>query len=210
MKAVNLIPADRPGAQTGPVLGSLVSQPLLIGAVVVAVGVAAAMFLAVSSTDKTITKRQAQVAQLDEQLAKLAAEKPAPVAQSGSTAASRLSTVTTVASERNSWDAFLGSVSRVLPEDVWLLSLQAQLPETPTAPAAPPAASAAPAAASGFSITGYTYSHPSVARLMRRLSLVPWLSDVSLVSSAKTAIANHTIYQFTVGANVVSLPEVGQ
>ena len=62
----------------------------------------------------------------------------------------------------------------------------------------------------GFTVTGYTYSHPSVARLMRRLSLVPWLSDVSLVSSAKTAIANRTIYQFTVGASVASLPEVGQ
>lgn len=208
MKAVNLIPADRPGTQKGAGVGSLARQPLLLVAVVLAVGVAAVMFMVVSSTDKKITQRQAEVTQLDAKLAQLAAEQPSSSSSAGSALASRLTAVTTVVSQRNAWDSFLGSVSRVMPEDVWLLNLQAELPALPAAPATPDASSIS--APTGFSITGYTYSHPSVARLMRRLSLVPWLSDVSLVSSAKTAIADRTIYQFTVGANVVSLPEVGQ
>jgi hypothetical protein len=45
--------------------------------------------------------------------------------------------------------------------------------------------------------------------MMRRLELVPWLQDVSLVNSQKSAIDSHTVYQFTLGANFVPLPEVG-
>ena len=205
MKAVNLLPADRPGTQKASPVAAAASQPLVVLAVVLAAGVSAGLFMLVSSADKSIATRQTQVTQLDAKLAQLAA-RPAP-SVTGSTPASHWTAVTTVASARNAWDTFLGSVSRVLPEDVWLLNLSAQLPATPVAAATP---GAPPAAASGFTVTGYTYSHPSVARLMRRLSLVPWLSDVSLVSSAKTSIGDHTIYQFTVGANVVSLPEVGQ
>jgi Tfp pilus assembly protein PilN len=56
--------------------------------------------------------------------------------------------------------------------------------------------------------TGYTYSQPAVARMMRRLDLVPWLQDVTLVSSTKTAINNHKVFQFTLGANFNPLPQV--
>jgi len=47
-----------------------------------------------------------------------------------------------------------------------------------------------------------------VARMMRRLELVPWLQDVNLVSSTKTAINNHKVFQFTLGANFNPLPQV--
>ena len=44
--------------------------------------------------------------------------------------------------------------------------------------------------------------------MMRRLDLVPWLQDVTLVSSTKTAINSHKVFQFTLGANFNPLPQV--
>jgi Tfp pilus assembly protein PilN len=114
--------------------------------------------------------------------------------------------VTTVAGQRMTWDAFLGAFSRLLPEDVWLLSLTADS----SAPASAPASAAGPATTpSALTVTGYTYSQPSVARLMKRLSLLPWLQDVSLVSSSRKLIGNSAVYQVTVNADIVKTPEVG-
>jgi Tfp pilus assembly protein PilN len=74
-------------------------------------------------------------------------------------------------------------------------------PSTASAPAA------SVAGASNFTITGYTYSQPSVARLMRRLALIPWLTDVALVSSSTTTQGTSAVVQFTVGATIVPQPE---
>jgi hypothetical protein len=53
----------------------------------------------------------------------------------------------------------------VLPDDVWISSLSLT-PEN------------------GLSISGTTYSHESVARLLSRLALIPELSNIVLASSA--------------------------
>jgi hypothetical protein len=45
-----------------------------------------------------------------------------------------------------------------------------------------------------------------VARMMRRLELVPWLSNISLVTSATTTIGNSTVYQFTIKGALVTMP----
>ena len=122
--------------------------------------------------------------------------------------------MTSVAEHREPWDGFLSAVSLVMPEDVWLLSMNASGQSATATPA--PAASSSPSSATpapastAFTITGYTYTQPSVARLMRRLALVPWLNGVSLTTSTKTLLGNHQIYQFTLGANVITLPEVGE
>jgi Tfp pilus assembly protein PilN len=183
--------------------------------IVVAAAVAAGVGFAAHSASTTVASRNVAITQLDAQLAKLAAENPQA---SGSTAASQLSVVTTIMQQRASWDGFLGTLSRVVPEDVWLLTISAQEPTTPVAvpwsaapaPATPAPATPAPAVggASSVTFTGYTYSQPSVARMMRRLDLVPWLQGVSLVSSTKTAINNHKVFQFTLGANFNPLPDV--
>ena len=77
-------------------------------------------------------------------------------------------------------------------------------PRTKMAPPPPPSVSSPV-----FTVSGYTYTQPSVARLMRRLRLVPWLSGVSLTTSSKTSLSDRVVYQFTLGANVIPLPEVG-
>jgi Tfp pilus assembly protein PilN len=204
MRAVNLIPPERRGGQRRSSSGSKHREPLLPISIVVAAAVAAGIGFTAHATSSTIASRNAVIGQLDAQLAKLAAEKQQT---SGGGSASELAVVTSIMQQRASWDGFLGTLSRVVPEDVWLLSLSAQ---EPTTGAVPSAATPAPTAGgtSSVTFTGYTYSQPSVARMMRRLDLVPWLQDVSLVSSTKTAINSHKVFQFTLGANFNPLPEV--
>jgi Tfp pilus assembly protein PilN len=198
MRAVNLIPADR-GRKRNASLPSVSLNPLLLLGVVVAVAAVAGVVVETRSANSTVSARQQALRDVEAQIAKV----PKPdVPRPGVT--SRLSVVTAVAPQRTSWDGFLSAVSRVIPEDVWLTTMSA----ASTSPAAVvPGPSTAPVP-NGFSLTGYTYSQPSVARLMRRLTLVPWLSDVSLTTSNKTTLNNHIVYQFTLGANVIPLPEV--
>lgn len=212
MKAANLLPADRRGVKrSAGTFTFLTTRPFLVAAVALAVLAAAVLGFVWRSAHSTVASRNATIAQLDQQLAKLA-PKPADTSGGAATVAARLAAVTAVEAGRNSWDGFMWSLSRVVPEDVWLLNLSGSVPtvtspSTSTSTSTPaPAASAAP---SGFTLTGYTYSQPSVARLMRRLQLLPWLQDVSLVTSTKSSLGDHSVYQFTVGANLIKLPEVG-
>jgi Tfp pilus assembly protein PilN len=218
MKAVNLLPSDHRGPRRASPIEPLVKNPLLVLAIVFAIAVVGGLALMLRSANSTVSSRQATLRQLEDQFARLPKPQPGAVGAQ-QTQAARLSTVTSVAEHRQPWDGFLSAVSLVMPEDVWLLNMNAS-GQSATATPAPAAtsstsstssSSAAPSAAStAFTITGYTYTQPSVARLMRRLALVPWLNGVSLTTSTKTLLGNHTVYQFTLGANVMTLPEVGQ
>jgi Tfp pilus assembly protein PilN len=208
MRAVNLLPRDRTSVQRNSALAGVVREPLLplsIATLVLAVG---GVGLAAHSAGSTVSSRTAQARQLDQQLAAAASAQRQHTTSSGPSRASAAGTLT---AQRTSWDGFLSTLSHVVPEDVWMLSLSAQGSQAGAATPAStdPQASAGSVSPTGFSVTGYTYSQPSVARMMRRLALLPWLRDVSLVTSTKTAIANHTVYQFTVGANFIGIPAVG-
>lgn len=198
MKAVNLIPADRPKSRRKPSRPSVSLNPYVLLALVVVIAVIGGIVVEVRSANSTISERRQTLGDVQTEIAKV----PKPdVPLPG--VISRLGVVTAVQGQRTSWDGFLSAVSRVMPEDVWLNSLSATAPSFTTGAAAP-----APAT-NGFTVSGTTYSEPSVARLMRRLALVPWLSNVSLTSSTKSALADHIVYQFTLGAQVIPLPEVG-
>jgi Tfp pilus assembly protein PilN len=156
------------------------------------------------SASSNAAARNHTIRQLDARLVTLQAQKRST---SATGTASRLSSVTSIAGQRTSWDDFLVTLSRVVPEDVWLLTLSAaEQDATTTTTATPPPASTSSGAPTAVTVTGYTYSQREVARMMRRLELVPWLEDVSLVTSAKSAIADHIVYQFTLGANFVARP----
>ncbi len=213
MKAVNLLPSDHRGPRRPSPIEPLVKNPLLVLAIVFALAVVGGLALQLRSASSTVSSRQATLRQLEDQFARLPKPQPGAVGAQ-QTQAARLTTVTSVAEHREPWDGFLSAVSLVMPEDVWLLSMNAS-GQSATAPVpAAAAGSSTPAtpapASTAFTITGYTYTQPSVARLMRRLALVPWLNGVSLTTSTKTLLGNHQIYQFTLGANVMTLPEVGQ
>ena len=210
MRAVNLIPANQTKARSSKKSrGPGRTLPIVLAVVLLVVAVGGVAYAA-RSASSTVTSRQQQLSALDAQIAKL--PKPAAPSSSGP---GRLGIVQTVAAQRTTWDGFMNAFSRVVPEDIWLLDLTASASTpastasttpTTTTSSTPATPASAPTA---FTVTGYTYSQPSVARLMRRLKLVPWLNDVSLTTSAKTLLNNHLVYQFTLGANVISLPEVG-
>jgi Tfp pilus assembly protein PilN len=69
---------------------------------------------------------------------------------------------------------------------------------TTTAAAPPPA----PAAPQPMSFAGYTYSQEGVARLLSRLTVVPALQDVKLVSSTQTSVGGQTVISFAIEADV--------
>ena len=69
------------------------------------------------------------------------------------------------------------------------ISAKAPVPSS-TAAAPAPAAPGTTVAATGFTIDGYTYSHPAVARLLSRLAVVPDLVNVQLQQSTLTKVGN--------------------
>jgi Tfp pilus assembly protein PilN len=125
MRAVNLLPPERRDAAPRSSLTPLARQPVFLaaGAVVLVVGLVLgiATYVAASSVD---AKRR-QLAQVERQLAAARAPKDRISPSSLATASARRSTILSLAGRRVSWDGFLGSVSLVLPEDVWLVSLSA-------------------------------------------------------------------------------------
>src|SRR3954452_19654909 len=141
MRAVNLLPPERRGGQRSPAVGAVVRQPLLPASIVVAVLVAVGLGFMAHSASSTVSDRRATVEQLDSQLSKLTASQQAQ--PTGGTA-SRVAAASMVVGQRTSWDGFLNTLSRVVPEDVWLLSLSAQGGVAATSPAPATPGSAAP------------------------------------------------------------------
>jgi Tfp pilus assembly protein PilN len=120
----------------------------------------------------------------------------------------RLGALNSVLAGRVPWDVVLRQVAAVLPEDSWLDSLQMTAPGATGADGAPAVATGATpgATSTGVSITGWTASAESLARVLQRLSVVPSLTDVKLATSQKLPIGTGTTMavQFTVNANIAT------
>lgn len=168
MRAVNLLPRDN--ANRGVASKNL---PAVVGAGVGVLVVAALSAGYLSASSKVAAAQKS----LDQAKAQLAATPlPPPTTTPVNTTpaavadeqAPRLQAVSTVLSQRIAWDRILREFSLVLPSDVWIQSLSLTTPVAGTA--------------SGFSITGTTYSYDSVARLLSRVNLVPDLTQVQLQS----------------------------
>jgi Tfp pilus assembly protein PilN len=200
MEAVNLLPAyARPGHPWAAVGKDLSARRVFkagsVAALVVAVGVGLGYYLersVVNDRQATLTDIQAQVAVVD--------AKSAPLRAAQAAAAARLTTAGTVSERRVAWEGLLADVSRVLPKQVYLQGLSLQSP-TPLAPGAPipapttPAGTTAPATtgASGFSATGVASSHVKVAVVLDRLASLPWLTNVTLLSTANGSASGTTL-----------------
>jgi Tfp pilus assembly protein PilN len=104
-------------------------------------------------------------------------------------------------SHRVAWDRILRRFALVLPDDVWLISLTGNVPLEPTA-AVTTTPSALPPTATELTISGYTYSQDSVARLMERLSVVPDLTNVQLQTSSWTKLAGRNVDSFTIISDI--------
>jgi Tfp pilus assembly protein PilN len=159
----------------------------------------------VTSKKKELANNQAQIAAVQAQVDTI---KTAQAAVSG-----RLSLASSITSTRMNWDKALNDFGKIIPTSSSLAALSVTAP-VPAATAAAAAAAAttlpstdsttpaAPAAPSGFStmtLSGVAPSTPGVALVMDRLSLLPWLSNVTLTSATRM---NNGSNNFNLTANV--------
>jgi len=200
MEAVNLLPAyARPGHPWAAVGKDLSARRVIksgsVAACVVAVGVGLAYYQERSvANDRraTLADVQAQVAVVD--------AKAAPLRAAQAAAAARLKTAGTVSERRVAWEGLLADVSRVLPKQVYLQGLSLQSPTAlapgasipaPTTPAGTP--TPATSGVAGFSATGVASSHVKVAVVLDRLASLPWLTNVTLLSTASGSASSTTL-----------------
>ena len=203
MRAVNLLAYDAAVAVSGPRL-RVPKSAMPVGAALV--GAVACGFVALS-----FTNAQAEVATLKDDLAAVGAQQAALLAQQPkgdprvvAERRQRESTLATALDFRVSWDRLLGDVGYVLPGDVLLTQLHAETPMSPL-PADPTKAkeeSGGRSVPSGFTISGIAPSQRAVAQALRRLALVPGLTDVTLQSSTTTEADGRKQITFSAAANV--------
>jgi Tfp pilus assembly protein PilN len=202
MRAINLLPRDdaRRGARKTQ---WIVVLPAL-GAVVLS-GVFAFLFLSASGKVKD---RRAELSGLKAELAAIPTPDVSKVQSQSALAAdeqTRVKALNAALSRRVAWDRVFRELSLVLPGDVWLSTVSAKAPVSPsvaTAPTAPTPGTSV--AATGFMIDGYTYSHAAVARLLSRLSVVPDLVNVQLQQSELSKVGSARVVHFIIAADVRS------
>jgi Tfp pilus assembly protein PilN len=226
MRAVNLLPRETKQPRKRL---TVVGQLTLVAPFVVAGLLVAGYLLASSSANSKRSTLQA----LQDELASLPTPKAAEPQQNPALASEqqlRIAALGAALQSRLVWDRVLRQISAVLPSDVWLTTMSAKAPESPTPVAtAPPAGSTtppsttptdttatttttttttttaaapAPSPAQPMTFVGYTYSQEGVARLLSRLGVVPALQNVQLVSSTESTVADQTVVSFTIEADV--------
>jgi Tfp pilus assembly protein PilN len=195
MRAVNLLPSEHFGERSRP------QAPVLVGVIgaVLVTGLVCAGFLMKSGE----VAQQTEALRLAE--TELAAVPPPPALEDAqpqlkAVRDTRLAAVSTALGRRVTWDGVLRRFSQVLPEDVWLTTLSVQSPVTGSAGA--PATGAIAGAGGSFILSGYSYSHDAVARLLARLGVVPDLVGVQLQRSEQTKLDGRDVVTFSIQASL--------
>jgi Tfp pilus assembly protein PilN len=189
VRPVNLIPADqrrgaaRPGADT--------SSPIRAYIVLGALGAALLCVLALVVTNNKINSKKEEVAKIstEAQSAKAQADALRPYGQFADLQQSRQSEINGLVVSRFDWERALRQLSLAIPRNVWLLS---------TAGTLSPGVEVEGGAGSGdisnmrekvdspaFVLSGCTYSHHAVARMMVRMQNLDDVTDVQLAKSAR-------------------------
>ncbi len=191
MRAVNLLPRDDKRQRTQP--GAVVLTAVLGGVLVTAV--LAGLFLTTSSK---VSDRQANVDALRAELAAIPPAAQPMVDTSGleNEKSQRVTLLGKALASRVAWDRIMRELSLVLPEDIWLESLTASAADPNFVPT--PGNTEPPAGT--LQITGYSYSHDGVARLLARLAVVPQLDRPSLGSSTLDNTRARSVVKFTISA----------
>ena len=187
MRAVNLLPREEAKrsfeAKRGVVFGG-------IGGAALATVVLASM---VMSAGGSVDAKQSELDTLRAQVAAIPVVPVADTSRADALAAekgARVGALSAALAGRVAWDRVLRQVSLVLPEDVWLINLNAAVPD------------AAAAVGSGLTLTGSTYSQNGVARFLSRLAVIPDLANVRLQSSQGQLVNDRELVQFTILADV--------
>jgi Tfp pilus assembly protein PilN len=222
MRAVNLLPRDEPRRKSAGL--TLQAQLMTIAPVLATVVLGGGWYL----TNAQTKDRQTTLRALQGEVARLPAPKQETPVDPTLKAEhdTRVAALAAALSQRVAWDRILRQISSILPEDVWLTGIDAQSPEadappptpaptttetTPTstdssasaaASSPPPPPASTTSGTKALVINGYTYSQESVARFLARLSVVPELDDVRLVSSKLTDVGSRSVVQFEIDADL--------
>jgi Tfp pilus assembly protein PilN len=200
VRAINLLPRD--DARRGPQKNQYIVLVPVVLAVLLA-AVLSAMFLSGSGKVKD---KQAELATLQDELHAIPTPDASRIKTQTALAADKQARVTALSgalSRRVAWDRVFRELSLVLPDDVWLATITAKAP-VPSSTALPPAPAVVGTSvpATGFTIDGFTYSQPAVARLLTRLAVVPDLVNVQLQQSTLTKLGSAQAVHFTIVADV--------
>ncbi len=202
MRAVNLIPSEQRG---GGAIGAR-SEGAAFAVLGLLAGIAVLTLMyglahhSLSSRRSEASSLAARAAQVQAQAAQLA-----PYTSFVAIREQRLQAISTLIGSRFDWSAAMGELSRVLPSDVSLSSLQGTIGTTTGSTLSSKAAAAAAAAASStttaatavssatppgavptFTLAGCATSQVVVAQTLVRLRLVSGVGNVTLQSSTKT------------------------
>src|SRR3954447_20082887 len=198
MRAVNLLTpelrsAPKGGGASGPAgldgpggIGAFV----LLGALALVVAALAGYVL----SNNVIKERKAELAQMSSRSAATVAQANAlkPYADFETVARNRVGTVHVLARARFDWDQKLRDISRAMPKDVFLNSLDGTVGGAATsAGATSGGATSGGSSLSGspqvpaITLKGCTRSQPAVATLMSRMRNVQGVTRVSLAKSDK-------------------------
>jgi Tfp pilus assembly protein PilN len=191
MRAVNLLPKDH--AQKSM---ALPTTPVLVGicaGVLVAAGLGTDFMMQSASVAKEQSKLDAIQARADA-LPEAPTGPSAGETQLAGEHSARVSALVSAMTSRVAWDRIFREFSLVLPDDVWLTTLTAHSPaSSPTSSGSLP---------TQFAITGRTYSHDGVARLLSRLQVIPDLQNVTLISSTRSVVEGQAVVEFNIVADI--------
>jgi Tfp pilus assembly protein PilN len=187
MKAINLLPPDSRGLPKGGAtkVAAAPEEPAGIGAFVLlgALALCVAALAAYVLTTNTVKDRQAQLDAVTVQaqtVAQRAAELK-PYADFQQMAETRIQTVKDLAASRFDWEQALRDISRAIPADVTLTSLDGSISGDAGGTTSVRGAIAAPA----VEIKGCTRGQTQVATLLSRLRAVDGVTRVTLTKSIK-------------------------
>ncbi len=195
MKRINLLPPgerDKASREQGLAYA-------LLGLVVLVVALGAVYLM----LNRQVATKQDQVNDLQAQIQQVTAQvdalRWAEVLQQQRV--SMMTTATQLLASRVDWSNILEELSLVIPDQVVLTDLTAQVPQTmqPTVggAAASTAASTGQTSGADLTLSGRADNHVSVASFMTRLGLMPQLANVQLMSSTESENGDYVDYVIT-------------
>jgi Tfp pilus assembly protein PilN len=194
MKAINLLPPDSRGLPKGgaPKVAAAPEEPAGIGVFVLlgALALCVAALAAYVLTTNSVKDRQAQLDATTAQAA-VVAQRVAqlkPYADFQQMAETRIQTVKDLAASRFDWEQALRDISRAIPTDVTLTSIDGSISSGAGGSSSVRGAIDAPA----IELKGCTLGQKQVATLLSRLRSVDGVTRVTLTKSTKPDQAAQT------------------
>jgi Tfp pilus assembly protein PilN len=188
VRPVNLIPKEQRRAAPGAG-GS--REQLITYAFLAVLGVALLVVLATVLTTNQINERKDKVMKLEKQAAESekAAQALRPYGNFARLQQARVDTVRSLAESRFNWERVLRGLARTIPSDVWLVGFKgtvaANVELESDASGGGTSALRNKTTSPAIELTGCTYSHTAVARMMVRMRNIDGVTEVALGKSER-------------------------